>query len=69
MIAEVVPAAEDLATKAELHAVEAKLEGKLAELRVEMHGGFSSMKGWMIGVMIPLWVGVYGTLITLIVQK
>ena len=58
MIAEVVPAAAELTTKADL-----------AELRAEMHREFSSMKGWMLGMMIPLWLGVYGTIITLIVQR
>jgi hypothetical protein len=56
MIAEVVPAAEDLATKTDL-----------ADLRAEMHREFSHMKGWMFAAMVPLWIGVYGTLVTLIV--
>lgn len=57
MIAEVVPAADDIATK-----------GDIAALRAEMHAEFSRMKGWMLGLMVPLWLGVYGTVVTLIVQ-
>lgn len=56
MIAEVVPSADDLATKQDL-----------AELRAEMHREFSSVKSWMLASMVPLWLGVFGTLISLLV--
>jgi hypothetical protein len=64
MIAEVVPAADDLAKKADL----ADLRAEMADLRAEMHREFSAMKGWMLALMIPLWLGVYGTIVTLIAQ-
>jgi hypothetical protein len=57
MIAEVVPAADELATKLDI-----------ADLRSEMHREFSSMKGWLFASMVPIWLGVYGTLVTLIVM-
>ena len=65
MIAEVVPAAEDLATRLDL----ADLRGEMADLRAEMHREFSHMKGWLFTAMVPVWLGVYGTLITLLVQR
>lgn len=56
MIAEVVPAAGELATKTDI-----------ADLRAEMHREFSQMKGWLFASMVPVWVGVYGTLVAMVV--
>jgi hypothetical protein len=49
MIAEVVPAAKDVATKTDLES------------------GFNRQLRWMIGMFVPLWLGVYASLATLIV--
>jgi hypothetical protein len=62
MIAEVLPAGDDLATKA-------YVDQRIATLTADMHREFSSVKGWMIAMMVPLWLGVYGTLLTLITQR
>jgi len=77
MIAEVVPAADDLATKAdmtgartdlsaEIAATRTDLSADIADLRAEMHREFSQMKGRMFASMVTLWLGVYGTLFTMI---
>lgn len=58
MIAEVVPPAKELATKSDI-----------AELRGDMHQGFERQIRWMFGAMIPLWLGLYGTLITLLIRS
>lgn len=68
MFAEVVPAAEDLATKQDLHGEVASVRSEIADLRAEMHKEFSSMKGWLLATMVPLWLGVYGGLVTMIVH-
>lgn len=49
MIAEVVPAADDLATK------------------LDLESGFNRQLRWMIGMFVPVWLGVYASLVTLVV--
>ncbi len=57
LIAEAVPAAQELATKADLQV----LRTDLAEFKAEMRGS-------MLQFFVPLWIGVYATLGALIVS-
>lgn len=73
MIAEVVPPARELATKDDL-----KLE--ITELRAEMREGFarieakfgelkSQIYGRMLTMFVPLWLGVFGVILTLLLKS
>lgn len=72
LIAEVVPAADDLATKrdiADLRAVDlADVRQSIADLRTEMHAEFSRFKGLLLAAMVPMWAGLFATLITVLIK-
>jgi hypothetical protein len=61
LIAEEVPVESDVATKADLAVAVAQVNGSIESLR-------SSMFRWMLVFFLPLWVGVYGTLIAILLK-
>jgi len=61
LIAEVVPPAEELATKADLR------EG-LATVRAEMHALNTSNVRWMLTFFIPVWAGTWATFIAILLK-
>ncbi len=65
MISEIVPPARELATKQDL-------DGRLLELRAEVIDRIAAMESRLMGrlwlMFVPLWVGVFGVIATLIVQ-
>ena len=61
MIAEVVPAAQDLATKADVAAVELRLQARFDQLE-------SRMLRWTLTFFVPLWAGVFGVLIAIVTK-
>ena len=94
MIAEVVPPARELATKAdigdlrseiadvrtdmadvrtEIAELRGDLRASIEELRGEMVAGFKGvetrMARWLLGYFVPLWAGVWATVLTLILTR
>ena len=61
MIAEVVPAAQDLATRADLIGVEKRLQERIDKLE-------SRQLRWTLAFFVPLWAGVFGVLIAIVVK-
>lgn len=72
MIAEIFPAAANLATKADIQLGFAKVWEEFAQIRGEMREGFAqgraeanadrvSMLKWLIALMVPMWIGSWGT--------
>ena len=72
LIANVVPVAEDLATKSELRE-------EVAGLRAEMHEGFAMVRTeierssketmrWMLTFFVPLWLGTWGSLLAVVLK-
>lgn len=57
MIAEAIPKAADLATKADIQALSLEIKGLEARLL-----------RWTVTLFMPLWLGVFGIIITLLVQ-
>jgi len=73
LISEVVPAAENLATRTDLQDLRAEMRtefggmrSEMREFRAEMKAEFAEFKAetrdWMLRYFVPLWIGVYGTL-------
>ncbi len=60
LIAEVVPPAQELATKSDI-----------AELRAEMQAGFAQIRTlrWMLGLFLPMWFGTWVTLVALVLKN
>jgi hypothetical protein len=76
MIAEVFPAARDLVTRTDLAAVRAELLQRIAEFEVRMVGQMAALESRLMGrlwvMFVPLWLGVFGvlgTLIAMLVQR
>ena len=72
MVAESVPQPGDLATKADLAEVRADFAGlraEFSEFRAELKGVEARLMRWMLTFFVPLWLGVYGTLIALLVMN
>lgn len=78
MIAEVVPPARDLATKADLSELRAEMHAGFADLRGQIADGLAGLRGdlaavsrlqqWMLGFFVPVWVGTFGTLIAVVLK-
>jgi hypothetical protein len=62
MIAEVVPNADDLATKSDI----ARLEGEFAAVRTDIARLGESLSDRMLRYFVPLWIAVYGSLATMV---
>jgi allophanate hydrolase subunit 1 len=71
MIAEVVPAAEDLSTKLDIAAVHidiARLEKLIAETRGEIHASTNRTIRWMLTFFIPVWAGTWATVVAVLLK-
>lgn len=76
MLAESIPRASDLATKADL----VDLKSEIGDLRMEMRVGFeqirTELKGvenrlmrWMLTFFVPLWLGVWAVVLGLVLAR
>ena len=75
LIAEVVPPAENVATKADVQAVKADvqlvrsdLEVAVAKLQGQMHAETTRTIKWMLGFSIPMWAGMWGTIVAILLK-
>jgi hypothetical protein len=75
LIAEVVPPAEGLATKADLLATKsdlqqglANVQEGLANVRAEMHALNASTIRWMLMFFIPVWAGTWATFLAILLK-
>lgn len=79
LIAEVVPATDDLATRDDLQigldGLRQEMDGLrqdmrlgFAEFRAEMADFKAEIRGWLLKFFVPLWIGVYATLGAMIVS-
>jgi hypothetical protein len=73
LMAEVVPPAENLATKADLADVLARIDERFArvweefaKVRTEMHAESNRTIRWMMGFLISAWVGSFGSLVAIL---
>jgi hypothetical protein len=73
LMAEIVPPAENLATKADLLATKADLVEQFsrvweefAKVRTEMHAETNRTIRWMMGFLISAWVGSFGSLVAIL---
>lgn len=60
MLAETIPASEQLATKTDLDALGARLEQKITQVQADL-------MRWMLTFFVPLWIGVYGTMAAVVI--
>ncbi len=71
MIASVVPAGENVATKLDIAAVKldiAAVENRIAEVRTEIHASSSRTIRWMLAFFIPVWAGTWGTVVAVLLK-
>ena len=75
MIAEIFPAARELATKDDVNAVRREvdlLRGEMregfAQVRTEIHAERVSMFKWLFAFMIPVWAGSIGTALAVLLK-
>ena len=66
LMAEVVPPAENLATKADIADVVAHMNEQFAKVRTEMHAETNRTIRWMMGFLISAWVGSFGSLVAIL---
>lgn len=59
LIADVVPAARDLATKTDIAELSAKIDVGFAQIRTLR---------WMLGLFLPMWFGTWVTLVALVLK-
>lgn len=64
MIAEVVPPAQDLATKAGI----AELRKEIADMRTEIHASTTRTIQWILGVSVPLFAATWGTVVAVLLK-
>lgn len=68
MIAEIVPVAADVARKQDIHELRSEMREGFANLRTEMQAINNRTIRWILGVTIPLWVGTWGMMATILVR-
>jgi hypothetical protein len=75
MIAAVVPAAENVATRLDIAAVKldiARLENQLTEsetsLKAEIYASSVRNIRWMLAFFIPVWAGTWGTVVAILLK-
>jgi len=66
LMAEVVPPAENLATKADLAEQFSRAWEEFAKVRTEMHAETNRTIRWMMGFLISAWVGSFGSLVAIL---
>ena len=68
MISDMVPPAAELATKSDI----VELKHEVSEIRGEMRASFRAVEArltrWMLTFFVPLWLGVWGVIVTLLVK-
>lgn len=72
MIADVVPPAGDLATKADIAEVRLEIAGvrvEVAGLRADMAAQWERAHRWLLGLFVPLWAGTFATLVALVLKR
>jgi hypothetical protein len=67
MIAEVVPPTRDLATKADLAALE--LNARFAAMEGRMHAEATRTIKWIVGVFVPVWGATWGGIVALVLMR
>jgi hypothetical protein len=66
LIAEEMPAESHLATKDDINAVESRLGERIHGVELSVERLRSSMFRWQLLFFVPLWAGVYGTLVAIL---
>jgi len=80
MIAEAVPAAQDLATKSDIqmlrsellvfkNELQAEIQSVRSDLRVEIHTESTRQMRWMLTFFIPVWAGTWATVVAVILKS
>lgn len=64
MIADAIPQAADLATKVDI----ASLREGMEQLRGEIHAAEARITRWMLTFFIPLWAGVWATVLAIVLK-
>lgn len=67
MLADTVPIAADVATRADIERLELTVDRKLESLRADFERARAETGRLLLLFFLPLWLGVYGTLAALIV--
>ncbi len=75
LIAEVVPPAKDLATREDLLLTKTELRAEIADVRLEiaglrgeMHSETTRTIQWILGVIVPMLLGTWGTMVAVLLK-
>jgi hypothetical protein len=67
-MAEVVPPAENLATKQDLAEFRTEMVKGFGEIRLEIQSSSKQTMRWMLAFFVTMWLGVWGTLAAIVVK-